>query len=216
MSRLPVSRTALKRGAQASVPRPLSRIFGVTVAWPGTGSRGGGNAQRIDCRLSLTYSTSINTSASVETLTGLYFALSQFSQGSALAAIFDEYRLAKVEVWVTPITSTSNGAMLVTAIDLDNASAPASTTALMAKPGATVAWLANSVGHYHKFVPRTAIATYNGAFTGYSEGPVGNWIDCASTGVQYYGIKIAAGVDSAVHTVDITVRGHFEFRGIAA
>lgn len=36
--------------------------------------------------------------------------------------------------------------------------------------------------------PRTALSVYKGAFTGYGMAPKNQWIDCANTDVQHYGL----------------------------
>lgn len=39
--------------------------------------------------------------------------------------------------------------------------------------------------------PQAAKPAYQGAFTGYSEIPVGDWFDCAYPAIEFYGLKYA-------------------------
>jgi hypothetical protein len=144
----------------------------------------------------------------------LYIALNQFANYSNFTAAFDEYRIVQAEIWFVMTASASNGAMSASAVDLDSAAAPSSLQGLIAKPGSCVSLIASGQGHYHRFTPRVAVATYSGAFTSYSEAAPLAWIDCASSSVQHYGAKFALDTDSAAHTCDIIVRAIVEFRGI--
>lgn len=74
----------------------------------------------------------LTTTTTVTTVTSLAVVLNSFAGVSAYLALFDQYRIDLLEVWLEPRFSVStvsaNTGVLVTAIDLDDATAPASYT----------------------------------------------------------------------------------------
>jgi len=158
-----------------------------------------------------TISSFLTTSTATNTYNAQAFTLSNFSMNSAYTALFDQYRVDQLEVWLEP--TNSQGATvfgeLITAVDLDDANAP-TTASLGDKQGALVGLGAG--GRYHCWKPHVAVATYGGAFTSYGNVPA-MWIDSASTSVQHYGFKIVAlPTPAQTITYALTCRGVFSFR----
>jgi hypothetical protein len=153
------------------------------------------------------------TSMSVPTFASAYCALNQFSY-TDLAAVFDQYRVKEVEVWIEPsiiMSSTVGSAVFFTAVDLDDANVPTSSNELVNH--ASVISSETGTGHYHRWVPYMATAVYSGAFTSFASGPP-QWIDVASPGVQHYGLKyVCPGADGVARLINITMRATFQFRG---
>jgi len=154
---------------------------------------------------------SFSTSASVPAFYSANFYISGLAQITSLTAVFDQYRIALIEVWLKPnVQSTTNTAGdVATVLDYDDA------TPLTAFSDATN--YDNCIvdgaqcGHYRKFVPHAALAAYSGTFTSYCNVPA-PWIDAASTSVQHYGFKVAATATGQVISYDLIVRYHLEFR----
>jgi hypothetical protein len=155
--------------------------------------------------------TLFSTSASVPTSSGMNFQLTNCPNASTLVALFDQYRIARLEVWIQP-QSTNNGGhagMLYSAVDYD-ASASLTVTAISQLSNVVVG-PASTIGHYHNFVPHVAVAAYSGAFSSFAN-ETSPWIDTASSTVQHYGVIISAGVTTDVIPIDGQVRYHLEFR----
>jgi len=158
----------------------------------------------------------ITTSTIVSSYAGSSFPLNTFSNFAAYVALFDQYRFKKLEVWISPTCSQATpGApeqgTWVSCTDLDNATPPASYGAVAAGQGS----LQTSVlaGHYHKWTPAIAASVYGGAFGAYGS-LTNTWVDCASAGVDQYGVKSAFSVSTTAIAFKIIVRALVEFRGI--
>lgn len=156
----------------------------------------------------------IATNTVTETLGAYNFTLAAFNGYADYTAVFDQYRLYQVEVWVSPhqtadAATGSHHGMLCTVIDLDDSTTPASQAALMQY--GNVVCSSGVQGHYRKWTPAISVAAYSGAFTSFAV-EMAPWIDVASSGVQHYGLKFALNATSVVYTYSIMVRGHFEFR----
>jgi hypothetical protein len=154
-----------------------------------------------------------STSAAVPTYYGYVFALSQFADVTAYTALFDQYKIEEFEFWMEPQQSQSvvatNSGLLISKVDIDDANTPATLTSLQA--GQSAIETNGQTGHYHKWRPHMAVALYSGTFTSYGNAPAG-WIDCASAGVQMYGIKIGATATSSITVYNATIRARVSFR----
>jgi len=161
------------------------------------------------------------TSSNVAFTNGAYFTnLNNVSQTAQFAALFDQYRITKVEQWILPRNPSSpTGAavyrgLLYSVIDYDDASALSAATDYMAYTNCLVS--PATEGHYRVYTPHIAVAAYAGAFTSYqNEEP--QWIDTGYPAVQHYGLKIGIGAcDAAADEVvlDLITRIHFEFRNL--
>lgn len=154
------------------------------------------------------------TSVTVPTFSSWVFALSQCASVSQYTSLFDQYRFDQIEVWLEPLndTTASASAPFASAIDLDDANVPTAFNECADRQGALIG--TSIAGRYHKWKPHMATAVYSGAFTSFAN-DVADWIDVASSGVQHYGLKAAAGIDGIARTMNITVRALVSFRGPA-
>jgi len=127
------------------------------------------------------------------------FTLADLDQVSQLIALFDQYRIDMVEVFIRPsiggYSAPAAGADLppefVVVADFDNLTVPTGLAYVRQYDNARD--VAPYEGLYLKFRPILTMAAYSGgAFSGYStQGDV--WLDAANTTVQHYGIKWALG-----------------------
>jgi hypothetical protein len=158
-----------------------------------------------------TVSSFFTTSTATNAYAAVAFTLSSFSMNSSYVALFDQYRIEQLEVWLEPFAAQGSTAFaeLITAVDLDDANVPANLS-LGDKQGALVGY--GAAGRYHRWRPHVAVAEYSGTFTSYGNVPA-TWIDSASTTVQHYGFKIAA-FPTPLQTVTygLTVRAVIGFR----
>lgn len=156
------------------------------------------------------------TSAAVPVYTGKSFALSQFDDYTSYTSLFDEYMISDIECWLEPSilgSSTVGDCLLASSTDPDDANTPANFADVDAKQGAIISGA--MTGHYHKFVPHFAVATYSGAFTSFGNS-LPAWLDCASPGVLHYGLKTATNAaDGIARAMYLTVRAKVHFRGSA-
>jgi len=128
----------------------------------------------------------------VDTLGAIATSLSLLPTNTDFTALYDEYRI----VQATSIWNPFGGlfAPTWTAIDYDDSTNPASINALRQYETLMV----SPSGHRFErtYTPKVAVAAYSGAFTSFGN-VQGMWIDSASTGVQYYGLKYALQADAA-------------------
>lgn len=149
--------------------------------------------------------------ATTSTFASKAFALSQFNGATAMASVFDQYKIFQIECWLdctTPNVATAAPTVSV-AVDLDDANLPTASGQILDKLGATTAGGLSS--HYHKWRPHTAVAVYSGAFTSFANSP-SQWIDAASPNVEHYGLKATAVSNGVALQYSLTWRAVIGFR----
>jgi hypothetical protein len=156
-----------------------------------------------------------STSLTVPVYFATAFALSFFTGYTQYTALFDQYKIDEIEVWLESANQNNTIATCqwASCIDLDDATTPSSYDTVSMRQGA----LSTNIlaGHYHRFKPHVAVAEYSGAFTSFGNIPSG-WIDVASPSVQHYGLKASAvSTDGVVRNLALTVRAKISFRGPA-
>lgn len=155
---------------------------------------------------------SLVTSVSVPSAQSYTFSLSALDQSTQLAAIFDQYRIVKIEFWLIPqVPSAVNLGELATVVDYDDA--VALTTFAQAEDYQNCQVGRICEGHFRVFKPHIAVAAYSGTFTSYAN-KADQWIDCTSTGVLHYGVKAISTVSASATGFDTMVRYHVEFRNV--
>jgi hypothetical protein len=157
------------------------------------------------------------SSTTVPTYSGTIFALSGLSNYTAYTAVFDEYKIDKIEMWIFNaagpgnVTATSFGiGTWNSAVDYDDGNTPTSISQVSDKQTN----VASSIfaAHYHSWVPRYAIDAYVGTFTGF--GTARGWLDCASPTVQHYGVKTScAATPTNTYVFSSITRYTISFRG---
>lgn len=167
-------------------------------------------------QVAMSYVTSAwkTTSTTVPTYASEAFIVNAFAAASAYLAVFDQYRIDEIEIWIEPIISQSSAIALVsnycTAVDVDDSNVPVSFTDVVDHQSAIVT--NGEGGHYHKFKPHMAVALYSGVFTSFGNEP-SNWIDSASPSVQHYGLKFAnTSATSTAMIYSLTVKAKVSFR----
>jgi hypothetical protein len=163
-------------------------------------------------------SIAVNTSST--TLAVFYaqaFLASYIDQISSLTAVFDQYRIDEIEVWIIPRIGVNNSSntedhgLFASVIDYDDYN---SLTGFNQALDYTNVLVTNGKdGHYRRFKPHVAVAAYSGAFTSFlnEESP---WIDAASTGVQHFGLKTAWTATDSVYNQSIQALYHMSWRNV--
>jgi hypothetical protein len=170
--------------------------------------------QSIRVQATLQDPDALNTSTTTPTYFAQYFTLGQIANSAAYTALFDEYKIDEVEVWINPNPVTSLGASTIrgqysTAVDYDDANTPSSISTVSDKQNS----LTSSVddAHYHRFQPKFAVGAYSGTFVSFASSR--GWVDCASPNVQHYGLKMAFSQTAAgVQFVSLVIRYTISFR----
>jgi len=139
------------------------------------------------------------------------FTLNAFAQYTEFTALFDQYRIDRIEIWLEPIgaPSTSSFPCLTTCVDFDDATTPTSFASVEAHQNSLVA--NGAAGQYHSWQPRVALGAYAGTFTSFAN-ISGPWIDSASPGVQHYGFKAATTASPTVTSYTLNIRALVSFR----
>jgi hypothetical protein len=210
----PSGRQAVRR---LNLLNAVERPFAITEPFPGMQLTESSFSRNVHRHVStLDIPAWLTTSSTVQTFAARGFTSADISDFTYLAAVFDQYKINRIQAWITPRwlaagSNTFNAGQLVSAIDYDDATAWSAITS-----GTNYA---NSIltgggqGHYRDFIPHVAVAMWAGSFTGYGNtSGAAQWIDSASTGVVYYGLKAGATVTDSAYVYDLTIRIWSEFR----
>jgi len=158
-------------------------------------------------------STLLTSSVVSQQFGGIGATLSQLNQVGTLQALFDQYRINLVEVWIIPDGAAAGDtiAMYVSAIDYTDTTNFSNVADGMDYATAVVSQLPQA--QYRCFRPHIAVAAYAGAFTSFAneESP---WIDCASPAVVHYGLKVGCEMTTVATPIRYMLRLHVEFRDI--
>lgn len=164
---------------------------------------------------SLSPQTLISSSSTVPAFAGLAFTASALDNFSSLASVYDQYMISLIEVLVQPqvsqvTTGTTTVGDYVTAVDLDDATAP--TTYLQLAAYSSAQSSRGTMSHFHRWEPEFAVAAYSGTFTSYSS--TKGWVDCGSPNVQHYALKAATDTSGVPQFYVAYIKYHMLFRAI--
>ncbi len=139
-------------------------------------------------------STIVSQVAAAETKGVFSFTLASAASYTDLTQVFDLYRIAYVEISFKPMYTmqalSSAGTLatpnLFTVLDFDDDTAPANISEL--EEYGTCKVTNFNQEHTRTFKPHFAFMAYPNTPT-YANSNVSNWVDCASAGVKYFGVK---------------------------
>jgi hypothetical protein len=163
--------------------------------------------------------TILTSSAGADVFYATAFQLANVDQFTSWTAVFDQYMIEALEVWLIPTyQSTSGGAsnsVIYSVIDYDDSSTPVSVTALRQIQNCveTTAY----EGTYRRWVPHIAMTTQNSTGSSTASGSANRpstWIDSATQSVNHYGFKCAMKASSVTTTLRLVVRYHMAFRNV--
>jgi len=130
------------------------------------------------------------------------FALSDSTSPTDYTSLFDQYRIIQVQVEFLPVvspfgasTTATDLPVLITKIDYDDATSQSYASLLESEQSQVVT---NMTYHCRTLTPQFALSAYGGAFGSFASSSFGQWVDSASPGVQYYGLKWATSPVSVV------------------
>lgn len=139
-------------------------------------------------------------SAGVQTFYGYSFKLSDVPDVSELSNLFDYYRITGVQITIIPHENVAdyggtNGiATLFTVPDHNDATTPASTSAMLQYPKCRISMLNKPVKFFIK--PRTAVLDASNG-NSMQQLKFGQWVAMDSSGVDHYGVKFGVQTPSA-------------------
>lgn len=199
------------RGGKGGKGRDIAKLFSTTV--PANFSRKNIRDNRVFKSSQMvswgTYTSQVSAISTFQ----VEPTISSLDQVSAYLAMYDQYRVTALEVWVIPrITSvtsnTANTGQVVSVIDYDDTTSLASFNAALDYENALVG--SGVDGHYRKWVPHVNVLT--GASGVYNV--AAPWLDAASTSVIHYGMKLVWTATDSAYVSDIFVRYWMEWRNI--
>lgn len=156
--------------------------------------------------------TFLATSASVPTFAQLIFRLADLPNYTEFTALFDQYKIDKVEVNFVPNISQNSAndiPIVYTVVDFDDGNTPANLDVL--RQYETAILHADPRRPFKRtLVPRVATAAYSGGFSGYANQT--SWIDVASASVEHYGVKAGASAASQTITLFVECKYWVSFR----
>jgi len=153
---------------------------------------------------------------------GAAFAFGNLPDYTTYAAIFDQYKIEKVEMWLIPRNpnypsgASVNRGLLFSVIDYDDQNVAGYTAATFEERDSLVV-SPPSLGHYRSLTPHLAVAAYRSTgpgFTGYAN-MQDQWVDSAYPDVLHYGVKVGMSTADAaadVVVIDAFYRLHMAFR----
>jgi hypothetical protein len=163
--------------------------------------------QQLDLGTLFTTSTTVPTSGATGfTLSG------SFSNASSYLALFDQYRIVRVETWVAcPVNNSGGAGNWFSAVDYD--SSPSLTVSGI-QQYSNVLTSSITNGHYHDFRPHVAMAAYSGTFTSFAN-EVSPWIDSTSASVLHYGlVAVSEATPTMAENFNLTARLTVQFRNV--
>jgi len=134
----------------------------------------------------------------VDTSIAMTFSLADLSSSSEFAALFDEYRIIQLRVFLEPVITAAGGNTynnlppIYTCIDPDDGIAPANLDTVLQFDTCQVDPVGGTGRIIERcFMPKFSMSAYSGAFTSFTNvSPYTTWIDTASLSVQHYGLKV--------------------------
>jgi hypothetical protein len=130
----------------------------------------------------------LNAPTAVDTFATYNFSLATLPNSTEYTTLFDQYRIAQITLTFQPSTLVATSSPLYSVIDYDDSNAPTSLNDLLQYD--TLKTTMTGAYHIRTLNPRFTLGAYSGTLTSYANAPNDMWVDVASPGVQYYGVKI--------------------------
>jgi len=159
--------------------------------------------------------TDLTTSTTLEAVQNYVFKLSNVANNSDITGAFDQYRIVRIDVFVTPRVDTSIDAnvwadpQIYSALDYDG---NAATTVTEVQSYDTAQLHDARKSFMISFVPKVLMAAQAAATTNAVISPAGVWLDCNTTSTEHYGLILATRPQAAITACKVTARYHIEAR----
>jgi hypothetical protein len=154
----------------------------------------------------------LTTSTVANTFVSITATLSSLNDYASYAAVFDQYRIMGMKCTFMPGSAAALATTfghVHTVVDYDDNTSITPAQALD-YPNCLVSNLGDT--QVRAFRPHVALAAYaGGVFTSFANAE-GQWIDCTSSGVVHYGLKVAVNPTSVAVNFDSIVSVWIQFR----
>lgn len=154
----------------------------------------------------------LTSSAGSETDIGRPYNIGQIQGISSWLAVFDQYRIKEIEVWITPSSSASSTVdnfRWLSVVDYDDASTP-SFNGLLQYSNVTDAGRNEAV--YRRFTPHITVTMNVAGSSVLAKNQTADWIDSAQPTATHFGIKVAMSSTATTVILAERVRFHLQFR----
>lgn len=150
---------------------------------------------------------------------GRTFKLNDLPDYAEWTATYDEYRISGIVVRYVPMatteeatTSAYNTGLLHSAVDYDDATAPASVDEILQYQNHKLTRFNQELRTYFK--PKIAEALYTTSFVGF--GARREWVDCANADVAHYGFKtvLQAANTNVLTSYRVFITYYIKFRAV--
>jgi len=158
----------------------------------------------------LSYVTTTNLSTTAANFGALAFSLASCANYASYTACFDQYRIIQANVKFVVNMAAGSG-LMYSVIDYDDANQPGTQTVYLGYESLKITPLGQI--DERTLAPRLATAAYAGStFNGYANMSPSTFVDAASPGVQYYGLKYYVPQVAATSTIQFIVTLMVQFR----
>ncbi len=176
------------------------------------------NRQYTFCQL-VDFGSILTSSAGAATFYGTAFNLNNLAQVSSIQALFDQYKIEELEVWITPSQNNAGSiinnvtSLLYSAIDYDSSAAPGSINQITQYQN--VMESSCTTGHYRRWRPHvgSALGIANTTVQGMANIPA-PWIDSLTPGVNHQGLVLAMTASSTSTVLNLRVRLTISVRNV--
>jgi hypothetical protein len=161
------------------------------------------------------FSQNVTPSATLFTSGAVFFQLSYITDYVYYTQVFDAYRVVQLEVQFIPHVQAGSGAqvpLFYTCIDYDDNNAPSNGAIIMQYDSCQIN--PSTVLVSRNLAPKASLSVYTGGVAaGYAQSSGSSWFDCASSGIDFYGVKF--GIESAPSAVvyyEVIVTAFVQFK----
>jgi len=155
--------------------------------------------------------TFLTSSAGGDVFSATSFLLSFLPQYTSLTAVFDQYRIAMIEIWIIPTyqdyAGGNSNSRYLTVIDYDDDTTPTTTTSLLSYSNCTDT--SAYTGVYRKFVPHVQSSGPSAALN-----VTAPWIDSGTPSVKHFGLKCGMFTSNVTSSLNLKTRYTVEFRNV--
>jgi len=143
--------------------------------------------------------------------------LASLPQVASFTAVFDQYKIRQIEIWVTPSYNFAAGmnpnSVYLTVIDYDDSATPSAIGTLLQYSNCIE--VSATTGVYRRWVPHVGVmlAQPTSSVQG-NANKVAPWIDSSTTGVIHNGFKMAVKASSVTSIYNARLRLTIQFRNV--
>lgn len=161
--------------------------------------------------------TVATSSAGADVFFAQGITLAQLAQVASFTAVFDQYKIEQVEIWITPSYNFAAGmnpnSVYLTVIDYDDSTTPAAIGTLLQY--SNCAEISATTGIYRRWRPHVGsmLAQPTSSVQG-TANLIAPWIDSSTTGVIHNGFKMAVKASSVTSIYNARLRLTVAFRNV--